>query len=488
MRTVKECLNAIGVTSADFEGCGSLEDEFKSIKKIYRQKVLVCHPDKGGDTSIFRDVRTSFEELRRMYDADTVLSFATQQAAEASTYDTTYQDFGDMPTPSWEFFYTAAEEDVPLYRVEAAKSGRSLCRQKGKAKNCSSGESEKIPKGDVRIGAINEDTGSHTWWVHLTCWRVPSKIWLGVPDPEECDDPKMFEQALLAMNEVLLSGLSDLSPESKQAFVEHVMDKENWARLVKRKPKQKEEDGDAAVTEAKEQEKKAVVLHGKHEPSKVFVIPAPGKNGAVKDMLAGKTVVMTGTFPEVGGGIGLNLGKDKVKRMIESFGGRVTSAVSGKTDILVLGKDPGFSKVSKSQERGVQLVALKALKEALEGGRLEDAPRPVAITNFSAGYRGNSAALGASDEAVAIAASVQVPQIKASTMKRPPGEENTKSAYKNPKKQKAISSKDLNATANKKPKKQKKTSSKGLDATAKKKPKKQKKTSSKDLDATAEAL
>ena len=33
--------------------------------------------------------------------------------------------------------------------------------------------------------------------------------------------------------------------------------------------------------------------------------------------------------------------------MIESFGGRVTGSVSGKTDYLVVGKAPGASKVNK---------------------------------------------------------------------------------------------------------------------------------------------
>jgi NAD-dependent DNA ligase len=448
MRIVKECLDAIGVTSADFEGCGSLEDEFNSIKKVYRQKVLACHPDKGGDAAEFREVRTSFEEMRRMYTANAVDSFATEQAAEASTYEKTYQDFGDMPTPSWEFFYTAAEEDVPLYRVEGAKSGRSKCVQKGKAKSCGSGEEQKIPKGDVRIGSIDKDSGSHGRWVHLNCWRVPSKVWLGVPDPKECDDPKMFEQALLAMNEVLLSGVSELSPENKQAFVEYVMDKEHWAKLIKRKPKNKE-DGDEALTEVEKQEKKAVVIHGKHKPSQVFVVPVPGKNGAMENMLEGKRVVLTGTFPEVGGGASLNLGKEKVKRMVEAFGGKVTGSVSGKTDILIVGKDPGFSKVSQSKSKGIQLIALKDLKEAIEGGRLEDAPQPGAITNFSGGYGGkNSLALGASDEALAFASGVQAPQIKAAPMKRPAGEVNNKSTKKKPKKQKKQkASKSLDASA-----------------------------------------
>ena len=43
----------------------------------------------------------------------------------------------------------------------------------------------------------------------------------------------------------------------------------------------------------------------------------------------------------VGGGMGLNLGKNKVSDWVESFGGRVTKAVSGKTDILIVGKEPG---------------------------------------------------------------------------------------------------------------------------------------------------
>jgi NAD-dependent DNA ligase len=447
MRIVKECLDAIGVTSADFEDCGSLEDEFTSIKKIYRLKVLACHPDKGGDAAVFRDVRTSFEELRRMYDTKALHSFVTEQAAEASTYETTYKDFGDMPTPSWEFFYEAAEEDVPLYRVEAAKSARSLCRQKGKAKKC--GEGEKIPKGDVRIGSIDEESGSHARWNHLNCWRVPSKIWLGVPNPEECHDPKMFEQALLSMNEVLISGVSELTPDSKQAFVEYVMNKENWAKLVKRKAKNKEE-GDEVLTEVEKQEKKAVVIHGKHKPSEVFVVPVPGKNGALANMLEGKRVVLTGTFPEVGGGKSLNLGKDKVKRMVEAFGGKVTGSVSGKTDILIIGKDPGYSKVSQSKSKGIQLIALKELKEAIEGGRLEDAPQPGAITNFSGGYSGrdgsNSLALTASDEALAFASAVQAPQIKAAAMKRLAGDVTNKPTKKKSKKQKA--SKKLDASAN----------------------------------------
>jgi hypothetical protein len=54
-------------------------------------------------------------------------------------------------------------------------------------------------------------------------------------------------------------------------------------------------------------------------------------------------------FPEVGGGSGLNLGKDRVKGMVEAFGGKVTGAVSGRTHILVVGKEPGMGKVTQAE-------------------------------------------------------------------------------------------------------------------------------------------
>ena len=74
--------------------------------------------------------------------------------------------------------------------------------------------------------------------------------------------------------------------------------------------------------------------------------------------------------------------------MLESFGGVVTSAVSGKTNFLVVGKDPGMSKVSKARERDVPQIDLVALQNRILGriDALEDA-KPPAIKNFSAGYK-----------------------------------------------------------------------------------------------------
>lgn len=42
-------------------------------------------------------------------------------------------------------------------------------------------------------------------------------------------------------------------------------------------------------------------------------MPVPGQTEAAANVLAGKTCVLTGVFPEVGGGAGLNRGKDRLK-------------------------------------------------------------------------------------------------------------------------------------------------------------------------------
>jgi DNA ligase (NAD+) len=63
--------------------------------------------------------------------------------------------------------------------------------------------------------------------------------------------------------------------------------------------------------------------------------------------LAGKTVVLTGTLPE--------LSREAATERIVAAGGRVTSSVSKKTDFVVAGESAG-SKLEKAQRLGVRIL------------------------------------------------------------------------------------------------------------------------------------
>jgi DNA ligase (NAD+) len=84
-----------------------------------------------------------------------------------------------------------------------------------------------------------------------------------------------------------------------------------------------------------------------------------GAAPAAEGPLAGKTLVLTGTLP--------NLTRPEATARIEAAGGKVTGSVSKKTDYLVAGEDPG-TKLTKAQELGTEVLdeegLLALLREA----------------------------------------------------------------------------------------------------------------------------
>mgnify|MGYP002783692331 FL=1 len=65
------------------------------------------------------------------------------------------------------------------------------------------------------------------------------------------------------------------------------------------------------------------------------------------DALAGKVIVLTGTFP--------SLSRTEATQLVERAGGRVTSSVSKKTSFVVAGDEAG-SKLDKARELGVEVI------------------------------------------------------------------------------------------------------------------------------------
>ena len=170
-RTVAACLASIGLEPAALSsGGGDLTEEWSIIKRAYFKTALKAHPDKGGDAATFREVQSSFDALRALYDgADVTFLFSTS-AAKPAAADAA---FDPQSMPSWEYYAEAAKETVPMYRVERAKSGRSRCRAWGGAAADVFAD-DCIAKDALRVGWFNQETGTYVNWVHLTCWRCPT--------------------------------------------------------------------------------------------------------------------------------------------------------------------------------------------------------------------------------------------------------------------------------------------------------------------------
>ena len=93
-----------------------------------------------------------------------------------------------------------------------------------------------------------------------------------------------------------------------------------------------------------------------------------GGTEAGSDVLHGAVIVITGNY---------SIPRDAMKALIEANGGRNSSSVSGKTDMLLAGEKPGPEKVKKAESLGVRIVSEKEFMEMVSGngdaGAQEDA-------------------------------------------------------------------------------------------------------------------
>jgi len=240
LHSIPKCLTAIGISTDEiFSECDDITQEFKIIKRTYFAKILNEHPDKGGDVEQFRQTRESFEVLRELYQREKVhvngfgeyLNESKKRSSE-DEFESNFEGFGKSDNvPSYDYYEDAAMEEMPTYFVELAKSGRSRCvkcklskdskktkkttfekEQEGSAIEVNENtcteitttqtaavsttvkkSTEYIPKSAIRVGSLDETSGTYGRWNHLQCWRVPSKVWSGLSDPT---DPKHVHTVL----------------------------------------------------------------------------------------------------------------------------------------------------------------------------------------------------------------------------------------------------------------------------------------------------
>jgi DNA ligase (NAD+) len=103
--------------------------------------------------------------------------------------------------------------------------------------------------------------------------------------------------------------------------------------------------------------------------------PGFDPSAAASRLLAGVTVVITGTLP--------NLGRDEAAEAVRAAGGKVSSSVSKKTNFVVAGSDPG-SKYAKAVELGVPILDEAGLQLLLTDGPDAAAAAAAALSGPSA--------------------------------------------------------------------------------------------------------
>ncbi len=112
-----------------------------------------------------------------------------------------------------------------------------------------------------------------------------------------------------------------------------------------------------STSDAREQAealREGIRYHDRLLEAGVQVTPMPKRD---EQPLAGKTFVLTGALE--------SLTRDQAKDRIEVLGGRATSSVSGETDYLVAGADPG-SKLDRAREEGVEILDEDALLKMID--------------------------------------------------------------------------------------------------------------------------
>jgi hypothetical protein len=202
---------------------------------------------------------------------------------------------------------------------------------------------------------------------------------------------------LLEADGLVLVGLAQLDECALAEFAFRVASKANWVKVTTA--------GDQAQQRARAKlcDAKAKANAGSGHTTKpttaiaqapAVAAPTPGNPNVLK----GKSFVLTGTFPAIGGGAGLAAGKGGLKDLIESAGGSVKSSVSKKTNYLVASTtDAGAAKVTKATELGVQVIDSDGLLALIKGDEAAGIAS-AEITGFSGGFRGNGAALRLSDD------------------------------------------------------------------------------------------
>jgi hypothetical protein len=348
--------------AVDAEAFHAAADKAAVARRAFFIRAKEAHPDKGGDEATFQEAHAAFTAL---------CAYATEASSPLSSMGTCLDALSSVGVggraPPYSVFEEANPTSAPGYVVERARSGRGTC------KGCAA----PIDANAIRCGSLDAATGTYTRFFHLLCWKVPGVVQRAVDDATA---PMDVKRALAGVDGVCLTGFTTLDDGERAQVAAHVGDRGAWtkARRV------------ATATTTTAAAETAGGASSALSTSVKFAFPVVGADG-VADALHCHTAVATGVFPQLDGtSCGFSRGRDTLKTAIEAFGGRVTSALSKKTTLLVVGAAPGASKVDAAANNpNCQLVDLDGLCQIMRGAPVADVPPP-AIASFSRGFGGNA--------------------------------------------------------------------------------------------------
>lgn len=258
-----------------------------------------------------------------------------------------------------------SENTTPTWKVDLAATSRGGCNVCGGT----------IGAGTLRVGSLDLRAGTYAWFRHFTCWK-PAGVLEAFPPARLAAEVEAFTQTNTS---ALITRSADVGA-SDVALVASTLLAATEASTVA----EAEVPGSPAEASRKRSaETPETAPVAKRQTTAPPVV-------AVADALKHFLVVITGVFPELGGGCGLHEGKDKATEVLVGSGASVkagiTKAMSKTAKAFVLvGDRPGASKVSKAQAMNIKLINMDGLRRLLAGELLADVDAAV-VNEFSAGY------------------------------------------------------------------------------------------------------
>ena len=334
------------------------------IKK--RTEKIRHHPDKGGNIDQFRLLQSAYEYLE-MLCMQKVSSSSTSRNninVRRSDFDTTYKDVCERDIPSWMYYKEAEAEDVE-YEFQYALSNRSMCVVSRTT----------IKKGELRVGKVNihGNYGGFTLLSHFSWdWIVSLLENFGIQRKTE----KKLLDFFSYMEGTYIKGFSCLKRGDKKKVACSLM---SFLKSQNGKQKRKRVDDSqtshAVTKKAKPSDEVVLTSNDLVETSEAlveqkddkirFIVPEVTEEN--REKLKGQEVVATGTFPELGGGIQKQLGKQRLKEMVEKFGGTYSDRFrKTSTTILIVGKNSGNKKLEFAKKHGTRTMSLHELKTFID--------------------------------------------------------------------------------------------------------------------------